>query len=48
MAGTETKETEGMSNAQFDSILELIAQLIEAKAGSVEQAAQIVREAKTK
>lgn len=35
------------SNAQFDSFLETLARLIESKAVSVEEAAQIVREAKT-
>lgn len=35
------------SNAQFDSFLETLAKLIEAKAVTVEEAAQIVRDAKT-
>jgi hypothetical protein len=36
-----------MSNAQFDAFLEALAKLIESKAESVEEAAQIVRESKT-
>ena len=39
---------ENMSNAQLDSMLETLARLIEAKAITKEDAAQIVREAKTK
>ena len=35
------------SNAQFDSFLETLAKLIEAKAATITEAAQIVREAKT-
>ena len=37
-----------MSNAQFNAFLEALAQLIEAKAVTPEEAARIVREAKTK
>jgi len=37
----------GMSNAQLDNLLETLARLIEAKATTQEEAAQIVREAKT-
>ena len=40
-------EEYGMTNAQYDANLETIARLIEAKALTVEEAAQIVREAKT-
>lgn len=36
----------GITNEQFNSHLETLAKLIEAKATSVEEAAQIVREAK--
>ncbi|MBR1860039.1 MAG: hypothetical protein IJ797_11150 [Selenomonadaceae bacterium] len=36
----------GMTNEQFNSQLELLAQLIEKKAKNVEEAAQIVRDAK--
>ena len=36
----------GMSNEQFNSHLETLAKLIEAKAKTVEEAAQIVRDAK--
>ena len=39
---------EDMTNAQFNEFLETLAKLIEAKADSVEEAAQLVREAKTK
>lgn len=37
-----------MSNAQFDQFLETLAQLVESKAKTVEEAAEIVRQAKTK
>lgn len=46
MKGSEVVEHE-MSNAQFDAFLETLAKLIESKAQSVEEAAQIVRESKT-
>lgn len=36
-----------MTNAQYNVILELIAQLIESKALTVAEAAEIVRQAKT-
>lgn len=36
----------GMTNAQFNMHLETLAKIIEKTAGSVEEAAQIVREAK--
>ena len=38
---------EDMSNAQFDEFLETLAQLVEAKAKSVEEAAEIIRDKKT-
>jgi uncharacterized protein (UPF0335 family) len=37
-----------MTNAQFNAFLETLARLIEAQANTTEQAAQIVRDAKTK
>ncbi len=40
-------ENKPMTNQQFDSQLETLARLIEAKAKTPEEAAQIVREAKT-
>lgn len=40
--------TEGMTNAEFNSFLEQIAKLIEAKAQTPQEAAEIVRDAKTK
>ena len=39
---------DNMSNAQFNEFLETIAKLIEAKATTPAEAAQIVREAKAK
>lgn len=39
---------EGMTNQQFDAWLETIAKRIENEAKTPEEAAQIVREAKTK
>ncbi len=36
-----------MTNAQFDALLETLAKLVE-KAKTVEEAARIIREAKTK
>lgn len=38
----------GMTNAEFNSFLETLAQLIESKAVTVQDAAEIVRQAKTK
>lgn len=46
MKGSEAV-IEGMTNAEFNSFLETLAKLIESKATTVEEAAQIVREAKT-
>jgi len=40
-------EDYNMSNEQKNSFLEILAQLIEAKATNVEEAAQIVRDAKS-
>lgn len=36
----------GMTNAQFNAFLETLAQLIEAKAKTTEEAAQIIRDKK--
>lgn len=40
------EKIKGMTNAQLNGYLELIAKLIEAKAITLEEAAKIVREAK--
>ena len=40
-------ETKEMTNQQYDSNLETLARLIEAKAKNSKEAAQIVRDAKT-
>lgn len=40
--------TEEMTNQQFDALLETIAKRIENEATTPEEAAEIVREAKTK
>lgn len=45
--GEKMEEYNGMTNAQLDSLLETIAKRIEAEAKTPEQAAEIVREAKT-
>lgn len=48
MAGYDEERTaEGMSNQQLDALLETLARLIEAQAHTVEEAAQLVRDAKT-
>ena len=44
--GSEDME-DGMTNAEFDAFLETLAQLIEAKAKSVEEAAALVRDKKS-
>lgn len=41
-------ENEEMTNAQYNEFLETLAKLIEAKAQTPQEAAQIVRDAKTK
>lgn len=41
-------ENEYMTNQQYNEMLETLARLIEAKAANPTEAAQIVREAKTK
>ena len=38
---------EGMTNQQYDKFLETLAKLIESQAKTPQEAAQIVREAKT-
>ena len=46
--GRKEKEmSEGMTNQQFDKLLETLAKLIESQAKTPEEAAQIVRDAKT-
>ena len=39
--------SEGMTNAQFDAYLETLAKLIESEAETVEEAAELIRKAKT-
>lgn len=39
---------EGMTNAEFDAFLETLAQLVEAKAKTVEEAAALIRDKKCK
>ncbi len=41
-------ENEEVTNAQYNEFLETLAKLIEAKAQTPQEAAQIVRDAKTK
>lgn len=38
---------EGMTNREFDAFLETLAELIESKAKTVEEAAAIIRDKKT-
>ena len=47
MKGSEEMK-EGMTNQQFNAMLENLAKLIESKAKTPQEAAQIVRETKTK
>lgn len=47
MKGSEDVSKE-MTNAQFNAYLETLAKLIESKAKTAEEAAQLVREAKVK
>ena len=44
----EVRKMDGMTNAEFDAFLETLAQLVEAKAKTIEEAAQIIRDKKTK
>ncbi len=46
MKGSEGM-SEGMTNAEFNAFLETLAQLVEAKAQTLEEAAEIIRKAKT-
>jgi hypothetical protein len=39
---------ESMTNAEFDAFLETLAQLIESKAKTVQEAAEIIRDKKSK
>ena len=39
---------EGMTNAELNAFLETLAKLIECKAKTVEEAAELIREAKAK
>ena len=41
------EEVQEMTNAQLNAFLESLAKLIEAKAQTVEQAAELIRQAKT-
>lgn len=43
----EEKMSKEMTNKQFDAYLETLAQLVESKAKTVEEAAEIIRNAKT-
>ena len=43
---TMNNKSRGMTNAQLNGYLELIAKLVEAKAATPEEAAKIIREAK--
>lgn len=47
MAEILKREGKNVSNAQFDAYLETLAKLIESSAKTPEEAAQIVRSAKT-
>lgn len=38
----------GMTNMEFNTVLEMLAQLIESKATTVQEAAEIVRQFQTK
>ena len=38
----------GMTNAEFNAFLETLAQLVEAKARTVEEAAELIRQSKAK
>lgn len=45
--GRREDMTEGMTNAQLDTLLEQLAKLIESSASTVQEAAEIIRQAKT-
>lgn len=40
--------TNGMTNAEFNAFLETLAQLVESKATTIEEAVEIIRQAKAK
>lgn len=40
--------TDGMTNAEFNAFLETLAQLVESKATTIEEAVEIIRQAKAK
>ena len=44
----EVRKIEGMTNQQLDAFLEALAKLVESEAKTVSEAAEIIREAKTK
>lgn len=44
----ELEINDGMTDEQYNAMLETLARLIEAKAATVSEAAQIVREAKVR
>ena len=46
MKGSEEMEN-GMTNAEFNAFLETLAKLVESKANSAEEAAELIRSAKT-
>lgn len=46
MKGSEEMK-EGMTNNQLNAFLETLAKLVESKATTVEEAAKLIREAKT-
>ena len=45
--GSEAMET-GMTNAEFNAFLETLAQLVESKAKTVQEAATLIRQAQAK
>jgi hypothetical protein len=47
MKGSEAMET-GMTNAEFNAFLETLAQLVESKAKTVQEAATLIRQAQAK
>lgn len=44
----EVRKIEGMTNQQLNAFLEALAKLVESEAKTVSEAAEIIREAKTK
>ena len=45
--GRREDMSEGMTNAQLDTLLEQLAKLIESSASTVQEAAEMIRQAKT-